>query len=80
MKHLIPLIPALMSILWGLICLRIYTMISRENGGQRRVIAIAAGLGGALVYLAMKMLVSYLLAPMPEPEHEPIRVQLKSAS
>ena len=79
MKFLIPFIPPLMCVLWGLVCLRIYTMISRHNVGQRRLIAIAAGLGAALVYLVTNMLVNYLLAPMPEPVHEPVRVQLKSS-
>lgn len=46
MKVLIPFIPALMCVLWGLVCLRVYFMISKRFVWQRHLVAIAAGLGG----------------------------------
>ena len=78
MNHLIPFIAPLMCVLWGLICLRIYSMISRRNVWQRRLVAIAAGLGGALVYLVTNMMVTYLITPAPEPEPQPFPIQHKA--
>lgn len=41
----------LLCLLWGLLCLRFYVLISKENVGQRRVVAIAGGLGAGLLYV-----------------------------
>ncbi len=35
----------------GLLCLRFYRLIARENVMQRRVVAIAGGLGAGLIYI-----------------------------
>lgn len=45
-----------LCILWGLLCLRFYRLISRENVMQRRIVAIAAGLGAGLIYIFGTML------------------------
>ena len=42
--------PVGLAILWLLACLRIWLMLSNHNVWQRRMIAIAAGLGAALIY------------------------------
>lgn len=52
-------IPVL-CILWVLLCLRFYTLISAENIWQRRFIAIGAGLGAGLLYLLGSMLLPLL--------------------
>lgn len=57
-------------LLWLLLCLRIYTMISRQNTWQRRFIAIAAGIGAGLIYLLSTLLV-VLLSPTPSSEENP---------
>lgn len=40
-----------LCILWGLLCLRFYRLIARENIMQRRIVAIAGGLGAGLIYI-----------------------------
>ena len=39
------------SLLWIAFCMRFWWVINRENVWQRRLIAIAAGLGGGLIYM-----------------------------
>lgn len=55
-------IPVL-CILWVLLCLRFYTLISPQNIWQRRFIAIGAGLGAGLLYLLGSMLLPLLEMP-----------------
>jgi hypothetical protein len=55
-------VPAL-CLLWALLCLRFYTLISRDNVWQRRLIAIGAGLGAGLIWLLGSMLLPWLRAP-----------------
>lgn len=55
-------IPAL-CLLWGLLCLRFYTLIRRDNVWQRRLIAIGAGLGAGLIWLLGSMILPWLRAP-----------------
>lgn len=50
-------------LLWLLLCLRFYTMISRNNVWQRRFIAIGAGLGAGLIYLVGTMMITVIKAP-----------------
>ncbi|MCB1227037.1 MAG: hypothetical protein KDK99_14565 [Verrucomicrobiales bacterium] len=38
-------------VLWLLLCLRFWLLVGRRNPGQRHLIAIGAGLGGAMIYL-----------------------------
>lgn len=52
-------------ILWMLLCMRFYTIISRENILQRRLIAIAAGLGAGLIYILGSMILTLLNSSMP---------------
>lgn len=59
-------IPAL-CLLWGLLCLRFYTLIRRDNVWQRRLIAIGAGLGAGLIWLLGSMLLPWLRAPESPP-------------
>ncbi|HAL70643.1 MAG TPA: hypothetical protein DCP71_02600 [Verrucomicrobiales bacterium] len=53
----------LLCVLWGLLCMRIYALISRENTLQRRLIAIGAGLGAGLIYVVGSILISLVKAP-----------------
>ena len=55
-----------LCLLWLLLCLRFYTMISRHNLWQRRSIAIGAGVGAGLIYLVGSMFISILRAPPPD--------------
>jgi hypothetical protein len=55
-------IPAL-CLLWLLLCLRFYTLISRDNPWQRRLIAMGAGLGAGLIWLLGSMLLPWLRLP-----------------
>jgi hypothetical protein len=59
-------IPAL-CLLWALLCLRFYTLISRDNVWQRRLIAIGAGLGAGLIWLLGSLLLPWLRAPESQP-------------
>ena len=59
-------IPAL-CLLWALLCLRFYTLISRDNIWQRRLIAIGAGLGAGLIWLLGSMLLPFLCHTEPPP-------------
>lgn len=70
---LLALAAPVLTLLWGLMCLRIYTMISRQNPVQRRIIAIGAGLGGALIYIVVSIMVNILKTPS-EPEEPRIRI------
>ncbi|HCN29156.1 MAG TPA: hypothetical protein DIT64_10480 [Verrucomicrobiales bacterium] len=74
-------IPVL-CILWVLLCLRFYTLISHENVWQRRFIAIGAGLGAGLIYLLGSMLMPWLKMPdnpleAPVKQSENVRVKGK---
>lgn len=53
-----------LCVLWLLVCLRFYTMISRANVWQRRLLAIAGGLGAGLIYVVGSMMAP-LFAPHP---------------
>lgn len=57
----------LTSILWILLCMRFWWVIDRDNVWQRRMIAIAAGLGGGLIYIIGTMLLEVLKESPPEP-------------
>jgi hypothetical protein len=66
-------------ILWLLLCLRCYTMISRKNVWQRRLIAMGAGLGAGLIYLVATMLISVVTVPKIDDLKEPAEgVQIKT--
>lgn len=82
METYLDFVAPVLTLLWALICLRIYTMISRENPGQRRLIAIGGSLGAALIYLLGSSVVTILKAPaasdLPPAEEARIRVQTKS--
>ncbi|MBB5040078.1 hypothetical protein [Prosthecobacter dejongeii] len=49
--------------LWVMLCMRFYTLISKENVIQRRLIAIGAGLGAGLIYVLGSMIVTLLRTP-----------------
>lgn len=66
METYLPWTAPVLTTLWALICLRIYTMISVENAGQRRLIAIGGALGAALIYILAANVVSLLQAPSTE--------------
>ena len=63
MEPYLDFVAPVLTLLWALICLRIYTMISRENRGQRRLIAIGGALGAALIYLLASTVITILKAP-----------------
>ena len=48
-------------ILWLLICARIWLLINANNKWQRHLIAAAAGLGAALIYMFGQMAAAALL-------------------
>jgi hypothetical protein len=60
MESYLPLVPSALTLLWALICLHIYTMISAENTGQRRLIAVTGALGAALIYILAANLTAFL--------------------
>ncbi len=60
----------LLCLLWGLLCLRFYVLISKENVGQRRIVAIAAGLGAGLLYV-IGTYIAALLGPQGEGTQPP---------
>ncbi|MEQ1752194.1 MAG: hypothetical protein ABL974_22425 [Prosthecobacter sp.] len=70
-----------LTVLWSLICLRIYTMISVENPGQRRLIAICGAVGAALIYVLASHVVAILKAPIasdvPPADESRVRVQAR---
>ncbi|MBV6501282.1 MAG: hypothetical protein CJBNEKGG_03791 [Prosthecobacter sp.] len=79
----LPYVPPALTALWALICLRIYTMISTENPGQRRLVAIGGAVGAALIYVLASNIITLLQIPAeaprsPTPEQEErVKVQLK---
>jgi len=78
----LPYVAPVLTILWALICLRIYTMISKENAGQRRMIAIGGAVGAALIYILASNVVVILQAPSAEPpaaatDDGRVKVQMK---
>jgi hypothetical protein len=81
MENFLPIVPYVLTFLWSLICLRIYTMISVENAGQRRMIAIGGAIGAALIFILAANFVTILQAPTEEPPQKDdgrIKVQMKS--
>lgn len=56
------------SILWILLCMRFWWVIDRDNVWQRRLIAIAAGLGGGLVYMIGVNMLELFEERPPEPQ------------
>ncbi len=50
------------SLLWIAFCMRFWWVINRENVWQRRLIAIAAGLGGGLIYMFGSMAMQVMQA------------------
>jgi hypothetical protein len=78
METYLPIVAPILTILWALICLRIYTMISSENIVQRRLIAIGGALGSALIYLLASNLVVILQAPSASETQEEGRVRVQS--
>jgi len=80
MESYLPIVAPVLTVLWALICLRIYTMISAENINQRRLIAMGGALGSALIYLLASQLVLVLQAPSKrdaQPADDRIRIQAK---
>lgn len=79
----LPYVAPVLTILWALICLRIYTMISKDNPGQRRLIAIGGAVGAALIYVLASNLAALLQTPSSEPaeaqaEEGRVKVQMKA--
>jgi hypothetical protein len=79
----LPYVPPVLTILWGLICLRIYTMISKDNPGQRRLIAVGGAVGAALIYVLASNLAALLQAPSSETteaksDEGRVKVQMKA--
>lgn len=80
----LPYVAPVLTLLWALICLRIYTLISKENSGQRRLIAIGGAVGAALIYVLTSNLVALLQTPTTEPptpapgEDGRVKVQMKA--
>jgi hypothetical protein len=64
----------LACVLWLLMCLRFWTMIDRRNQWQRHVIAVAAGLGAAMIYILGTMVWKLLQLP-PTSEAPPAAVE-----
>lgn len=63
------------SVLWILLCMRFWWVIDRDNVMQRRLIAIAAGLGGGLIYFIGTMMLDVLKEGPPPPQRgQEIRV------
>ncbi len=80
MENYLPIVPYVLTILWALICLRIYTMISVENAGQRRLIAIGGSVGAALIYILAANFVTILQAPpaeKPAQNDGRVKIQMK---
>jgi hypothetical protein len=79
----LPYVPPVLTALWALICLRIYTMISTENPGQRRLVAIGGALGAALIYVLASNIITLLQAPVESSQpaasfrEERVKVQLQ---
>lgn len=76
----------LVSLMWIAFCMRFWYVIDRSNVWQRRLIAIAAGLGGGLIYIFGSMTLEVIHAAKaqqapaePEPPSETIRVQSSSS-
>jgi hypothetical protein len=80
METYLPIVAPVLTILWALICLRIYTMISTENIIQRRLIAIGGAVGAALIYLLASNLVMVLQAPSAADAQDQGRVRVQSKS
>jgi hypothetical protein len=79
MENYLPIVPYVLTLLWSLICLRIYTMISAENAGQRRLIAIGGAVGAALIFILAANFVTILQAPteeLPQRGDERVKVQM----
>lgn len=80
METYLPWTAPVLTTLWALICLRIYTMISVDNPGQRRLIAAGGALGAALIYILASNVTSILQAPPagpPQKQEERVKVQMK---
>jgi hypothetical protein len=79
----LPYVPPTLTVLWSLICLRIYTMISVDNAGQRRLVAIGGAVGAALIYVLASNIIALLQIPAETPrpagpgEQERVKVYLK---
>jgi hypothetical protein len=74
------------SLMWIAFCMRFWYVIDRSNVWQRRLIAIAAGLGGGLIYIFGSMTLEVIHAAQSqkapaeqEPPSETIRVQSTSS-
>ena len=72
------------SLMWIAFCMRFWWVIQRENVWQRRLIAIAAGLGGGLIHMFGSMALEVMHAAQAqqvpkdqEPPAATIRVQGK---
>lgn len=82
MESYLPYVAPVLTLLWSLVCLRIYTMISKENAGQRRLIAIGGAVGAALIYVLASNVIAILQAPSTEPpptqaDDTRVKVQMK---
>lgn len=79
----LPYVPPALTALWALICLRIYTMISTDNPGQRRLVAIGGAVGAALIYVLAFNIITLLQVPAEAPspatptQEERVKVLLK---
>ncbi len=74
------------SLMWIAFCMRFWYVIDRSNVWQRRLIAIAAGLGGGLIYIFGSMTLEVIHATQAqqapaeqEPPSATIRVQGSSS-
>lgn len=56
------------SLLWILFCMRFWWVIDRDNVWQRRLIAIAAGIGGGMIYLIGTLMLEMLKETAPAAE------------
>lgn len=68
------------SLLWILFCMRFWWVIDRDNVWQRRLIAIAAGVGGGMIYLIGTLMLQMLKESSPPMEEgQEIRVSPRPA-
>jgi hypothetical protein len=49
--------------LWLALCFRFWRLVGRTNPGQRRLLAVAGGLGAGLIYLLGHLVLGVLRAP-----------------
>lgn len=67
------------SVLWILLCMRFWRAIDPEHLWQRRCIAIAAGLGGGMVYIIGTLMLQ-VLKEKPVEDADPAAVRVQSGT